>query len=82
VEAKVSELREAVASEDPAKMKAGMEALQQEAMKMGQAMYASGQAAAGGAAPGGGAPDAEPGPGPAGGKGPDDVIDAEFSDKK
>lgn len=76
---KVNELKAAVASEDVAKMKAGMDALQQEVVKMGQAIYSN---------PAGGAP----GGGPQGGAGPqgaapggkpddDNVIDAEFSDK-
>lgn len=39
IEAKVSELRESVGKEDLEGMKKGMEALQAEVVKMGQAMY-------------------------------------------
>ena len=57
-------------------MKKGMEALQQEAMKMGQAMYSQGGApGAEGAAPGGAPGGPEAGKKAAG----DDVIDAEFT---
>jgi len=85
VEGKIKELRESIASEDAAKMKSGMEALQQSAMKMGQAMYAQGGAPGAEGAPGGpggpGGPGAGAGPQP-GPKKDDDVIDAEFTDKK
>ncbi len=75
VEDKVKALRDSVASDDVAGMKKGMETLQQEALKIGQAMYSQGGAAAGGAPP----PGAGGAPGPdTGKKGGDDVIDAEF----
>jgi len=87
IEGMVTTLKESVASESVEGMKSGMEALQQEVMKMGQAMYA--QPGAPGAGPEGaagpGSPGGPGGPGgPGEGKGPsgDDVIDAEFSDKK
>ena len=56
-------------------MKEKQEALQQEVMAMGQAMYQG--AGAGGAPPGG-----EGGAPPGGDSKPDDVIDAEFSSDK
>ena len=76
VEAKLKELQDAIASDNTASMKAAMEALNQEVMAMGQAVYQQGAAgqpgADGGSGPEGGAP-------PPGGKGGDDqVIDAEF----
>jgi len=79
VEAKLAELRAAIASDDVEDMKAKQEVLQQEVMAMGSAMY---QGAGAGAAPGG--PSGGPG-GAEGAKGPaapDDVIDAEFSSDK
>ena len=83
IEGKMKEMRDAIATENVTTMKPALEALQQEVMQMGQAMYQQGGGAgpAGGAGPtpGNGA-GAQSGPG-AGGKGGDDVIDAEFSDK-
>ncbi|KAG2429224.1 hypothetical protein HXX76_010994 [Chlamydomonas incerta] len=81
VEAKLGELKTALPGDDAEATKAAMNALQQEVMAMGQAMYSQA-----GAAPGG-APGAEPGAGAGaggatGGKKDDDVIDAEFTDKK
>ncbi|KAJ9522678.1 hypothetical protein QJQ45_019762, partial [Haematococcus lacustris] len=76
IEGKLTEVRDAVASDDAARMKSSMEALQQEVIKMGQAVY--GQPGAGGA-PGADGPSAG-GP-PGNDKGGDDVIDAEFSDR-
>ncbi len=83
LQSKVDELKESINSEDVAKIKAAMEAVQQEAMALGQAVY--GQQQAGGAAPGGG--EQQQAGGAAGGSssGPTangDVIDAEFEDKK
>ena len=75
VTAKVADLRAAVEADDVAQMKEKQEALQQEVMAMGQAMY---QGAEGGAPPGGG----DAGAPPPGGDKPDDVIDAEFSSDK
>ena len=75
VNAKVADLKAAIEADDLEGMKAKQEALQQEVMAMGQAMYQG--ADAGAAAPGGGAPP----PGGDAGK-PDDVIDAEFSSDK
>lgn len=80
VEAKLVTLQEAVAADNTDQMKSAMEALQQEVMQMGQAIYQQG------GAPGaeGGAPPPPPG-GAAGGPGgakPDDVIDATFEDSK
>ncbi|MEW5315741.1 MAG: hypothetical protein WDW38_007148 [Sanguina aurantia] len=78
VETKLNAVRAAVSSENTATIKAACDDLQKESLKMGEAMYSKPGAdgAAPGAAPGGA--------GPAGGPGPkgDDVIDAEFSDKK
>lgn len=76
VEDKIKALRDAVGVDDVEGMKKGMEALQQEAMKMGQAMYSQGGApGAEGAAPGGAPGGPEAGKKAAG----DDVIDAEFT---
>merc|ERR1719261_1458126 len=76
VKGKVAELRAAVEADDLAAMKEKQEALQQEVMAMGQAMYQG--AGAGGAPPGGGGG----APPPGGDSKPDDVIDAEFSSDK
>ncbi|KAG1670940.1 hypothetical protein FOA52_011375 [Chlamydomonas sp. UWO 241] len=80
IEANIETLNAAVAAEDVAGMKSGMEALQKEVMAMGEAMYA--KPGAEGAAPG--AEGAAPGgaPPPPGAKKGDDVIDAEFTDDK
>ena len=76
VETKVEELKAAIATDETEKMKTAMDALQQEVMQMGSAVY--------------GQPGAQPGAdgqGPAGpsadGKSPDgdDVIDADFKKK-
>ena len=59
-------------------MKAAQEALQQEVMAMGQAMYSQGGE---GAAPGGPEGAAEGGaPPPPGGDDADNVVDADFTD--
>jgi len=72
VDAKLQELKDAIAADNVADMKEKMEALQKEVMAMGQAMYQGQPGAEGasgaGAAPGGGAP------------GQDGVVDADFSD--
>ncbi|GLC41009.1 heat shock [Pleodorina starrii] len=75
VEAKMGELKSSLASDDAEAIKAAMNALQQEVMAMGQAMYS--QSGAAGPQPG----SAGPTPGSGSGK-PDDVIDAEFTDKQ
>lgn len=92
VEGKITELEEAIKSDDVEAMKAKMEELQQEAMKVGQAMYGGaggpegapgpgGPGGPGGAGAAGAAGGAQPGSGKKGTDG-DDVIDAEFEDKK
>merc|ERR1719454_2104692 len=79
VNAKLADLRAAIEADDLEGMKTKQEALQQEVMAMGQAMYQGGE---GGAPPPPGA-DAGAGPGAGPGAGaPDDVIDAEFSSDK
>eukprot|EP01025_Chloroclados_australasicus_P022387 TRINITY_DN23105_c1_g1_i2.p1 TRINITY_DN23105_c1_g1~~TRINITY_DN23105_c1_g1_i2.p1 ORF type:complete len:687 (+),score=132.20 TRINITY_DN23105_c1_g1_i2:61-2121(+) len=78
IEKKISELEDAVKSDNIEQMEKKMEELRQEAMKMGQTMY--GQPGAGG--PGGPEGPGSPGSGPSS-KGPDDgVIDADFKDMK
>ena len=74
VEEKIKALREASEQDNLEGMKSGMEALQQEMMTVGQAVYSQ-------VAPGAGAPGAD-GPGGADGKKPgdDNVVDAEFTD--
>ena len=77
VEAKIKSVREAVASDNTESMKTEMEALQQEIMAVGQAMYSQPGADAGagaGAAGPGGAPGADKK------DGGDNVVDAEFTD--
>lgn len=84
VEAKLTELKDALASDNTQSIKDAMAALNQEVMQLGQSLYNQPGAGAG-AAPGA---DAGPTPGadagPATGKGPDngDVIDADFTDSK
>eukprot|EP00877_Chromochloris_zofingiensis_P009671 jgi/Chrzof1/4958/Cz15g06100.t1 len=80
LEDKIKAVRDAVAEDDTDKIKAAVDSLQQEAMQMGQAMYQS-QAAAGGQ-PGAEAGPQQPGSAPSSGPGDDNVIDAEFTDKK
>ncbi len=80
VEAKLGELKAALPSDNADTIKAAMNALQQEAMAMGQAMYSQGGAAPG-AGPAGPGAGPEAGPASGGPKG-DNVIDAEFTDKK
>ena len=77
VNAKLTEVKEAIPSDDAEKINAAVESLQKEVMEMGQAVYS--QAGAAGA-PGAEQPGAEgaSSSGPAGGD--DDVIDAEFTD--
>ena len=86
VEAKLKDLKDAIASENTESMKTAMEAMQKEVMAMGQSMYSQ-AGAEGGAAPGGDGPPPPPGSGgdefPGGGGGGGDggdVIDADFSD--
>jgi len=78
VEAKVADLKTAVASDDPEAIRTKLEILQKEVIQMGQAIYQ--QPGAGGAAPGGPEGPGAPGAGPK--KDDDGVIDAEFTDKK
>jgi len=66
VKEKVAELKEALAIDDVEKMKSAQEALQQEVMALGQAMYQGGSSTQDAEAP----------------TTPDDVIDAEFSSDK
>jgi heat shock 70kDa protein 1/2/6/8 len=80
IEAKISELKEAIPTDDVEKIKAAMEAVQKDAMEIGQAVYSQGGTADGGAPGGDGAPGGE-GPGtPPPPPGGDDVIDADFTD--
>nr|ACT65562.1 70 kDa heat shock protein [Triticum aestivum] len=79
VDVKLQELKDAIAGGSTQNMKTAMEALNQEVMQIGQAMY--NQTSAGGA----GSTDAETEPGAgstSSGKGPNDgdVIDADFTD--
>ncbi|KAJ6309220.1 hypothetical protein OIU76_018755 [Salix suchowensis] len=79
VEAKLQELKDAVAGGSTQVMKDAMAALNQEVMQLGQSLYNQP-----GAAPGAGpAPGGEDGPSDSSSKGPDgDVIDADFTDSK
>lgn len=77
VEAKITSVREAISKDDTELMKSEMEGLQQEMMKVGQAVYSqAGQQEGGdaGAAGPGGAPGADKK------DGGDNVVDAEFTD--
>jgi len=78
IESAVSALREAVKTDDMEAIKRAMQNLEQASHKATEAMYksaADAQAAAG-------APDAQTPPADEGGKGDDDVIDAEFEVKE
>ncbi|KAF6259885.1 heat shock protein 70B [Scenedesmus sp. NREL 46B-D3] len=85
---KIKAVRDAVSEDNTEKIKAATESLQKEMMDMGAAMYQSAGAAGGAPGPdaaGPGAAGAGPSSGPgAGSSGPadDNVIDAEFEDKK
>lgn len=71
----IEKVRSEAKGEDVAAMKQALDALQQASYAMSQQLYKSSQ----------GQPGAEPGPGgasPAGDKGKDDVVDAEFEVKK
>ncbi|CAK7357135.1 unnamed protein product [Dovyalis caffra] len=81
VEAKLQELKDAIAGGSTQGMKDAIAALNQEVMQLGQSLYNQPGAAPGaGPAPGG----SEAGPSDASTKGPDggDVIDADFTDSK
>ena len=73
VEAKIASVRDAVSKDDTALMKSEMEALQQEIMSVGQAVYSQAQGGEAGAGP-----DGAPGAGKK--EGGDNVVDAEFTD--
>ena len=79
VEAKLADLKAAVEADNTEGMKAAQEALQQEVMAMGQAMYSQGGE---GAAPEGGPEGAPEGgaPPPPGADDADNVVDADFTD--
>lgn len=81
VEAKLKELKDAMAEGSTQGMKDAMAALNQEVMQLGQSLYNQPGA---GAAPGAGpTPGAEAGPSDSSSKGQDgDVIDADFTDSK
>ena len=70
-------LKDALPSDDTAKIKGAIEELQREVMSLGQAVYGG---AGGAGAPGGGAEGADGAPGKKAGG--DDVIDADFEDSK
>lgn len=80
VEAKLEELKSAIAGGSTQAMKDSMAALNQEVMQLGQSLYNQPGAAAGGPAPGADAGPAGKGPSPGGDGG--DVIDADFTDSK
>jgi heat shock protein 1/8 len=80
VEAKLQELKDAIATDNTSQIKDAQNALQQEVMTLGQSLY--NQPGAG--APGGEQPGAGPNPSSSSPKGGDDgeVIDADFTDSK
>lgn len=83
----IGELRDAAQGEEAAKIRSGIEALQQAAYKMAEALYRQagpGAGGAGGAGDAGGPGGGPGGPGPEGGAGPSgdaETIDAEYRDK-
>jgi heat shock 70kDa protein 1/2/6/8 len=82
VEAKLTELKDAITSDNTQSMKDAMAALNQEVMQLGQSLY--NQPGAGPTPGAGTGPTPGADAGPASGKGPDngDVIDADFTDSK
>ena len=81
VEAKLSELKEAISGGATQTIKDAMAALNQEVMQLGQSLYNQPGAPGAGPTPGG-APGADPSESSSG-KGPEgDVIDADFTDSK
>jgi molecular chaperone DnaK len=77
IEGTISELNTAKNGDDTARIRQLTEQLQQASYAIGQQAYAAQQAeAAGGPQPGQG----QPGYGPGGGSGPEDVIDGDFSE--
>ncbi|MEM7247358.1 MAG: molecular chaperone DnaK [Acidobacteriota bacterium] len=75
IEAAISKVEETAQGEDTAAIEASIEELQTVAQEMSQSLYQQAAAEGGGA-------DAAGAPGPDGGKGDDDVIDAEYEDVK
>jgi len=78
VEAKLKDLKDAIASDSTEAMKTAQEALQQEVMAMGQSVYSQGQEGAEGA--GGPPPPGADGAESSSSNDDSDVIDADFSD--
>ncbi|RMG95028.1 MAG: molecular chaperone DnaK [Deltaproteobacteria bacterium] len=81
VEQAVRDAKEAVESQDPARVSAAKNRLSEVSSKVGQAMYGQAQGGAEGAQPGAEGPSAGADAGSASGGGGDDVIDAEFEEK-
>jgi len=72
LEGKINDVRDAIKTDDPNRIRRAMEALQQASMKLGEAMYG---------APAGGGP--QTGPGAAGrapSGGPEDVVEGEYTE--
>ncbi|HSA24093.1 MAG TPA: molecular chaperone DnaK [Myxococcota bacterium] len=85
IEAKVKELKDALAGSDSAAIERASEAVMQASQKMGEVLYRSAAGQAGGPNPAGqGGPEAGPQAGPSQGAGPRDgeVIDAEFKEHR
>ena len=79
VEAKLSELKEAISGGSTQTIKDAMAALNQEVMQLGQSLYNQPGAPGAGPTP----PGAEPSDSSSSDKGPEgDVIDADFTDSK
>jgi len=79
VEAKLTELKDAMSSGSTQGMKDAMTALNQEVMQLGQSLYNQPGAAPGAAGP---TPGADAGPSDKGAPEGGDVIDADFTDSK
>jgi molecular chaperone DnaK len=73
LEAKINDLRDAIKTDDVARMQRTMEALQQASMKLGEAVYARESGATPGAAPGGNGAGASS-------SGQEDVVEGEFTE--
>jgi molecular chaperone DnaK len=78
IEKAIAELKDAVAKDDTAAIKAKSQSLAGAAMKMGEAIYAKQGGPGGPGGPEGGGPP----PGGGGGGGSDDVVDADFEEVK
>ena len=80
VQAKLDALKESLTGEDVEAIKEAQEALQNEVVSLGQAIYSQGEGAPGAGPEGGAAPGAEGAAGAEGQAADDNVVDAEFKE--